>query len=219
LRPAPSIRPRAAPPAHGFTLIELLVVIAIIAILAALLTPALGNAREMARSTQCLNTLKQIGYGYQLYVNDHGGYYPPTSPPIDPVLGWNNKPFHLLAGYLGYRSSDPGKTWRCSKEVAYEKNPTAPLSAGPVSYGTNKWAMNGEPGADIDTKPYLVSADKAQRLILLGDGLNWSIWDPSACLWVYFRHRSRASFVFYDNHVESLSALQVTGHSWSPNQL
>ena len=54
-----------------FTLIELLVVIAIIAILAAILMPALSSARERGRSSQCVNNLKQCALGMQLYTEDH----------------------------------------------------------------------------------------------------------------------------------------------------
>ena len=61
---------------HGFTLIELLVVIAIIAILAAILLPALQQARERANSTKCISNLKNNGTLCRMYVDSHRNFWP-----------------------------------------------------------------------------------------------------------------------------------------------
>ena len=72
-------RRRLATVELAFTLIELLVVIAIIAILAAMLLPALARAKESGRRISCLNNLRELSLASKMYVDDNQGAYPPRS--------------------------------------------------------------------------------------------------------------------------------------------
>jgi len=86
---------------QGFTLIELLVVIAIIAILAAMLLPALARAREQARRGVCMTNLKQVGLALHIYANDWGGYFPVCDANADrSSYSKTNRSLALLTGQL-----------------------------------------------------------------------------------------------------------------------
>jgi prepilin-type N-terminal cleavage/methylation domain-containing protein len=79
----PVREPKRGQARPAFTLIELLVVIAIIAILAALLLPALARAKEESMRTKCINNNHQIGLGWAMYADDNSGVYPYT-------IGWGD---------------------------------------------------------------------------------------------------------------------------------
>lgn len=193
----------------GFTLIELLVVISIIALLIAILLPALSKSRAAARAIQCGSQQKQLHLSVEVYRNDYDGFYVPTSWKPTTVLTYHWPT--LLREYVNDHATtqyvEKDGLFYCP-EVAYtERLPKATY----VSYGYNAYGIGGRPTTFVSgfTKALkILPSPPAATLMMLDNrrisdtGYYYSY--PSA-FFIYERHDDASNAVFADGHVQRMT--------------
>ena len=185
----------------GFTLVELLVVIVIIAILAALLLPAISRVKARAQAAVCLNNLRQWGLATQLYALDHGDFLPPEGAP-NPTLhartGWYIQ-LPLELGLPPYTAmpwrTNPALTPRRSIWIC-PSNPRRSNGRNLFHYCLNE-NVNGT--GDRNRPIRLSSVREPSTLVWLFDSKN----RPAVGSWNFAHtnlHRAGAQFTFLDGH-------------------
>jgi len=213
---------------RGFTLIELLVVMAIIAILAALLMPAIQTAKEKAKGGKCIGHIRQLALAMHAYATDFGGHLPKTAPagrnhPSDWVWGGNVVAhpqqvasvirIELEGGVLWtYVSSGNERHKKKSEEwyTSSEKNVYLCPAAGPVerkrglSYSMN-WLLDQDPSGAVMPEGVLLSRIRnASRCVLLvdeGSELNDGYYHESDFPNQGNLHTGGGNLAFCDGHV------------------
>lgn len=215
----------------GFTLIELLVVVAIIAVLVAVLLPALNQARATAKTVTCMSNLKQIGTAMLMYADEHHGWTPRIFEDALPT-GYGPEDFYWYErlgsqGVFSEDSADPNDPAQsvlvCPSQAPWrfaERQRTYGMLRHMSSTAYNAWHLSREP--IVDSQGY-VDVEALTNFVLVGD----SVYDVDRQQMYYLyknggegrqihaRHNGRANVLFGDGRVAAPNAAELAELGWT----
>ena len=205
---------KSATPLYAFTLIELLVGIAIIAILAALMLPALANAKSKARQTECGGNLRQWGLAYRMYADDNRDFLPRRGQGVQ-VLAQINRPedwFNALPPYFTLNTFETMVSNNVEPRAHSKSVFVCPVAEDPgatyfLSYGMN---MNLCPwNLPVQTK--FAEVHQPELVVAMADapGPYASTFPSTRPYSTAARHASKINLLFLNGGVQSFAGSYV----------